>query len=265
MIATCSLAILIIVAQTAPAGVTSRQFQSFRTEEKQSALRSLGSGPEVVPATSMDLFETGLVDDAARVRYSAISALGRIAQRAASAPAGEQMAELRKRASLRPALVRARDDPDFRIRGGAVSVLTVMGLTTVSSVAERLIRQYKIETDARVRALLVKVVGSQASNLPTAHEVVLHALEDPASEVQHAAIRATFSYQPMEALPLLASTLLNMEPTLRQDAVHAIALYGPSAKPHLDVLRALLSVESDPARIQQIERAIAAIGGSPAQ
>ncbi len=75
------------------------------------------------------------------------------------------------------------------------------------------------------------------------------------------AIRATFTYHPPEALPRIAEALLSMEPTLRQDAVYAIALYGTSAKEHVGLLRNLLSVETDPGRIQLIRRAIAALSG----
>jgi HEAT repeat protein len=255
-----SLLVLIVLTQTPVRfGQPIGEFRTLSPQAKQDALRALAFGPDVVSASSIELLEAGLTDDLAQVRYSASAALSRIALRASSS--GEQMAELRNRTSLGGVLLASLEDPDFRIRGGAISVLTVMGLPRTPAVLQRLIRHYTREADASVRAVLVKVVGSQAPSVIDAHRLVMKALEDSATEVQHSAIRATFTYQPPEALPHLAAAIITMEPSLRQDAVHAIGLYGPSAKAHVGVLRSLISVETDQERIQHIERAISNITG----
>jgi HEAT repeat protein len=110
------------------------------------------------------------------------------------------------------------------------------------------LRDQLISTTASDRRDAAQALGRMGRNAQPAILDLIHALQDPNSDVQEAAAEALRQIGE-ESVPALIDTLKDQRPEVRAAAAHGLAHLGPSARPAVkDLIRAL---EDDDRRVRE--------------
>jgi HEAT repeat protein len=147
---------------------------------------------------------------------------------------------LQNSATLATTLLEAIDDEDARIRGVSVWGLGLATRWPNPLVNATLVSRLRREQDGGVRAAIVSVLGSHGWEAPDAQEVIVSALSDEDSRVQHIAALSIVKFHPVSALPRVVAGLRSADRQTTAALVQALASYGASAKPYIHDLEVLI-------------------------
>jgi HEAT repeat protein len=217
------------------------------------------AGPDLLP-----LIESSLQDADAQVRFSAIAKLTELHMNIQNAARGGQtipkQIDPRGRASMQSVLLKALNDSDFRIRGGAAKALVFVTNPPGPDIRTALISAYHREPDAGVRGAIISEFGIfRNPESPDAQQVLVEALSDVSPQVRRTAAMGVAKFHPPAALPRIVGELQTGLVETRSEFVHALTSYGAAAKPYVPVLETALRHETRESYRRQIERAITTI------
>lgn len=156
--------------------------------------------------------------------------------------------------SLEPAARQALNDAAPEVRKQAILALGnlqfVLGERS-SALPPALLRafadRYAVEPDPSIRADLTYAIAVAPPSTDGREPFLIKALDDPAPDVQAAALVGISESSPPAALPAIVARLGSTDPSVRLNAAVAIQGYGAAARTYAARLRQALAEETDPA------------------
>ena len=229
---------------------------------RREVIRNAGKNPD--NPDLLPLIEKSMQDSDTEVRFLAMSALSQVIMKTAvvTSQGGSLNNDPRGRPTLQPALVRALDDSDPRIRGAAVQSLGIIANPRDRGVKTALMAAYQREHEASVRAAIINYLGTRSFESSDVQQFVMNAINDVSPRVRRPAALAVAKLHPPDALPRIVAELQSGNVETRSEFVHALASYGVLAKPYVNVLEVLLGTETRRSYQEQIRNAITAIQNS---
>ena len=222
---------------------------------------SIASSSQTTSADILASIEQRLGDPNRVTRSVAMSDLSQLIQQR-KVQNSDHLPDPRSRPSLIAAIVRALDDEDSRIRGGAIRALTDIDSPLHAKIGTALIARFDREPDEEIRAFIVERLGWHDAVSRVTQQFITKSLDDFSSRVRRRAAFHVAKFRPTSALPRIVRELESGDPEARAEFIYALAAYGPAAKPHLSVLQRLRSFETDEARRFQIDKAIQTVSSA---
>jgi HEAT repeat protein len=222
------------------AGVTADDIRKMSLEDRRAVYRDMNSVVLDDPDATLPVLIVGLTDhDDIVVRNAVVASRWMMVGLQHLAHAGKEvMFDLGEFPRVQTLLAENLANSDADIRGSAAEALAYSAAPN-PEFERLLVTTYRKETDAGVRALIIKTLGFAGYGGGISEKVMIDALGDEDPRVRSSAAIAFRKLTPDSALPKLVEMLSDTN-MVRGNLVVTIGAYGTRAQPYLGVLNELL-------------------------